>query len=106
GATTGDAKGNACGTATETISNLPVDVNPTGVVVLHSVSKLISYDPATGTGDVSFTDYIGGQCHGAIFDSTGATLNDTGTEHFTASNHGRRIDFVITSLHSNPEGAF
>ena len=30
--------------------------------------------------------------------STGATVISTGTEHFTASNKGRQVDYVITSL--------
>jgi len=105
GTVTSDDKGSYA-TFTETITDIPVNANGTGVVVLHSVSKVTNYDPKTGTGDASFTDYFGGQCHGAVFDSTGATVNDTGTNHFAVSDRGKRIDFVVTSLHSNPEGAF
>src|SRR5262245_7163016 len=52
--------------------------------------NLISYAPATGTGDSSFTEYKGGKCKGATFDSTGATVADTGTLHFTVCQDGDR----------------
>ncbi|HEV8715900.1 MAG TPA: hypothetical protein VGX03_24115, partial [Candidatus Binatia bacterium] len=104
GAVTGDDKGNLCGTLTETVSDLPVDISPPAVVVFHNISKVTSYDSTTGTGDASFTNYIGGHCHGARFDSTGATVASTGTSHFAASNRGKRIDYVVTSL-TDPVGA-
>jgi hypothetical protein len=89
-----------CATFTAVLSNLPPDVSPPIVIVLHSVFKLISYDPATGTGDESLTDYNGGTCNGPTFDSTGATVADTGTVHFTVSQGGDRIDSVVTSLNT------
>jgi len=103
GAATVDLKEN-CATFTATLSDLPVDISPPFVGVLHSVVKLISYDPATGTGDVSFTDYIGGKCKDSTFDKTGATVADTGTAHFTVSQDGDRQDSVVTSVNT-PEGA-
>jgi hypothetical protein len=63
------------------------------------------YDPTTGTGDGSFTNYFGGTCHGATFDSTGATAVATGTYHFVASKGGKQIDAVVTSL-TNSVGSF
>jgi hypothetical protein len=75
-----------------------VDASPPFVSILYSVSKITSYDPVTGTGEKSFTDYVGGQCRGAIFDSTGATVVDIGTEHIAVSNNGKRIDTIVTSL--------
>ncbi|HEV8715147.1 MAG TPA: hypothetical protein VGX03_20245 [Candidatus Binatia bacterium] len=99
-----DTDGNACATVTNTSVHLPVDASPPFVVEVHSVAKVTSYDPTTGTGDASFTNYVGGQCtggpfggRGALFDSTGATVAGTGTFHFTASDDGKRIDFVVTS---------
>jgi len=89
---------------TETDSDLPVDVSPPFVLTFNSVTKVTSYDPETGTGDASFTDYSGGKCNGATFDKTGATVLDHGTEHFAASKDGDQIDFVITSL-THPVGA-
>jgi len=97
-------KTTSCSTLTQTISNLPVDVSPPLVQVVHTVTTIMSYDPVTGTGEASFTSYSGGQCNGASFDSTGVTVLSTGTEHFAASDRGKRIDFVLTSL-SSPEGS-
>jgi len=58
---------------------------------------MIPYDPASGTGDQSFTLYTGGKCNGATFDSTGATATSTGTDHFVASDNGKRLDGIFTS---------
>ena len=104
GAQTRDAEGNGCGTITETEANFPLDVSPPAVFVDHVVTKDTHYDPTLGTGDGDFTSYFGGQCHGATFDRTGATLAATGTYHYAASNRGRRIDVVLTSAIS-PVGA-
>jgi len=98
------ANTDGCSTLTETDSDLPVDVSPPFVLTFNSVTKVTSYDPETGTGDASFTDYSGGKCNGATFDKTGATVLDHGTEHFAASKDGDQIDFVITSL-THPVGA-
>ena len=65
--------------------------------------KVTSYNPATGSGDSSFTSYTGGNCVGSKFDSTGATATNTGTLHFVASNGGRRTDSVDTTL-TDPVG--
>ncbi len=93
-----DSNGNACGTYSEVNSNLPVDASPPQVVALNVAAKLLNYDPASGTGDESFTSYTGGKCNGAAFDSVGATVIGTGTDHFTASGNGKRIDGIFTSL--------
>ncbi|HEV8715285.1 MAG TPA: hypothetical protein VGX03_20945 [Candidatus Binatia bacterium] len=66
------------------------------------MGKITSYDPRTGTGDKSETNYAGGQCHGASFDKTGATAVGTGSSHFAVSNHGKRIDGMVTSLSTDP----
>jgi len=104
GAITYDTKGNSCATLTETDNDLPVGASPPGVFVFRVAGKIASYDPTTGTGDTSFTQYVGGQCQGASFDSTGATAINTGTYHFAVSNNGKRIDGVLTSV-INPVGA-
>lgn len=98
GGQTFDAKGNSCATFTETEVSSPVGASPTTVVEFHSVGKVTSYDPTTGTGDASFTNYSGGKCKDSTFDSTGATVTVSGTNHFAVSNSGKRIDFVTTSL--------
>jgi hypothetical protein len=93
------ASDTACQTSVSTISDFPVDKSPPQVGATdHSVSTPISYDPSTGTGDISFISYVGGTCHGATFDPTGATEVSSGTAHFAISEEGKRIDFVITKL--------
>jgi hypothetical protein len=67
------------------------------VVIVQGVTKVTVYDPATGSGDSSFAFYAGGKCIGSKFDSTGATVTSTGTAHFAASDHGERVDAVITT---------
>jgi hypothetical protein len=98
GRVTFDKKGNACGTYGQVLSNLPVDASPPQVSTLNVTGKLLNYDPVSGTGDQSFTTYTGGQCNGATFDNTGATVNNTGTDHFVASGNGKRIDGIFTSV--------
>jgi len=99
GAVTRDAAGNGCATYTITYTDLPVDTSPPFVDAgIHNVGKITSYDPTTATGDSSATAYSGGTCNGATFDSTGATVQSTSTAHFAASDHGKRIDGVVTSL--------
>ena len=98
GAVTRDAQGNSCATFTQTFADLPVDISPPFSSVVHNVGKVTSYDPTTATGDTSVTSYAGGQCHGATFDSTGATVQSTSTNHIAASDRGKRVDGVVTSL--------
>src|SRR5438132_8498579 len=86
GAETFDNEGNACGAFAEVDSNLPVDASPPSVTPNeHVVAKVLNYDSTTGTGDGSFTGYIGGTCNGVTFDSTGATQISSGTDHFVVT---------------------
>jgi hypothetical protein len=96
GQSTQDKDGDSCGTATITEAT-PGSPLPPLVVIVQGVSKVTSYDPATGSGDSSFTFYAGGKCIGSKFDSTGATVTSTGTAHFAASDNGERFDAVITT---------
>ncbi len=99
GAGTFDAAGNACIAGTEVDSDLPVDVSPPFVTANeHVTGKTLNYDSTTGTGDGSFTGYIGGKCNGTAFDNTGATQISTGTDHFVVTAGGSRVDFLFTSL--------
>jgi hypothetical protein len=104
-----DNDGNGCGTIVETEAPFPVGTSPTTVLEIHSVSHTTKYDPKTGTGDASVTNYSGGKCNDssfdgpASFDSTGAIVISTLTEHFTVSEGGQRLDFVVTFL-TNPVG--
>jgi hypothetical protein len=104
GGSTLDGKGNVCNPSTQVVSNFPVDASPPQVSASGvATGKLLNYDPASGTGDESFTVYNGGKCNGATFDSTGATVVSTGTDHFVASGNGKRIEGVFTSL-TDPVG--
>lgn len=97
GVYTFDTAGTACGTLTETEAASPVGTASPTVRVLHSVLQTTVYDPTTGQGDASVTNYVGGQCTGATFDSTGTTVASNQTYHFALSSGGQRLDFVVTS---------
>jgi hypothetical protein len=100
---TDDSKGNSCETYTETDTDIPPDLSPPFVAVFHGVAKVTSYDPATGSGEVIFTNYSDGKCVGAVCIGC-KTVASSGTAHFVASDHGgRRVDFVTTSV-TDPVG--
>jgi len=92
-----DASGNACATLTGTVSFGLSKLPPT-VTTFHSVVKVTNYHVNTSTGDTSFTDYSGGSCVGATFNSSGATITATGTQHFAGSAGGSHIDALNTTL--------
>jgi hypothetical protein len=101
GALTRDGNGNSCGTWSE-VSSVPVSnalplTPPIVSVGTHAVGKISTYDPATGTGDINFTNYSGGKCNGSTFDITGATETATTAAHFAVSHDGKRLDLVFTS---------
>lgn len=91
-----DDAGNACGSFTQTLANIPPDTTPPTFTQFQVGSKTKDYDPDTATGDCSFTSYIGASCSGAT--ATGGTAIGAGTCHSTASQGGRRIDFILTTL--------
>ena len=99
-----DAAGNACGSHSAVVTTIPATAAPPTVVPsVMTVLKLNSYDPTTGTGDAALTEYFGGSCDGAIFNSTGALQIVSGSLHFTVSsgdnaNGGATIDSILTSL--------
>jgi hypothetical protein len=92
GQSTQDSDGDSCAQFTGAFAVISGQTNPPSVLSFIGVSKVTSYDPATGSGDSSFTNYVGGKCIGAKFDSTGSTINSTGTNHFVASDDGDRVD--------------
>src|SRR6266852_1366930 len=102
-----DAAGNTC--AFTTVTGAPTDVlaysakyATWGIAKISftrtNVSTTTSFDPTTGSGSASFSQYRGGSCAGAAFDSTGAILTGTGTQSFMASDSGNRIDAIVTSF--------
>jgi hypothetical protein len=66
---------------------------PAGNVTV--VKQVTDYDPSTGSGDYSVTNYTGGSCNGVNFVSSGSTLSSTSTDHFQDSENGNRRDYVI-----------
>jgi hypothetical protein len=97
GSTVRDKSGNACGTHTGVVNTVPPAGAPQIAPITH-VMHVIHYDPSTGTGDMSLTEYFGGACNGAALNSTGATKVVDGILHFVVSNGGNRIDSIVTSL--------
>ncbi|HKD67967.1 MAG TPA: hypothetical protein VKB84_14065 [Candidatus Binataceae bacterium] len=97
GQSTQDRDGNACQKFTGAFSATVGQKTPL-ILEFISVVKVTTYDPATGSGDTSVTDYSGGKCIGSKFDSTGATPTNTGAQHFVASDDGRRVDFTVTAF--------
>jgi len=102
-----DAAGNSC--AFTTLTGAPTDVlaysakyASWGLLKINftttNVSTTTSFDPATGSGTESLNRYAGGRCNGAVFDSTGAILEGTGTQSFMVSDSGNRIETIITSF--------
>src|SRR5712692_6818978 len=102
-----DTAGNSC--AFTTVTGAPTDVlaysakyATWGIAKISftrtNVSTTTSFDPTTGSGSASFSQYRGGSCAGAAFDSTGAILTGTGTQSFLASDSGNRIDAIVTSF--------
>jgi hypothetical protein len=97
-----DAAGNSC--AVTILTNSPVygTISPAFRARLNNtrtnVSTTTSFDPIALSGSSSFSQYRGGRCIGAVFDSTGAILTGTGTQSFMVSDSGNRIDTIVTSF--------
>jgi hypothetical protein len=105
GALTLDKKGNSCGSFVETDADSPVDVTQPFLTSNEHIARTVTtYDSSTGTGDESFTGYMGGSCNGSSFDGTAATKVSSGTDHFVVSEQGKRIDFQVTTV-TNPNDA-
>ncbi len=110
GSTVRDKAGNACGTHVGVVTPVPIAGPPQPTTSITHEMHVIHYDPNTGTGDMSLTEYFGGSCNGAAVDSTGAFKVVEGILHFVVSNGGNRIDHIATSLTilvgQAPVGAF
>lgn len=96
----------ACISTTAVSSPLPPSaLSPLVNSTDHLAIKLLNYDAATGTGDVSYIGYSGGKCVGAKFNKKGATEINSGTNHFVVSQNGNRID-AVTTTNTNKENSF
>jgi hypothetical protein len=92
-------KTGGCHARTAVATPLPPSALPPIVDNQNNIAFTITdYDPTTAIGDLSFIGYDGGRCIGATFDSTGATVIYSGTEHFVVSQSGKRIDATVTSF--------
>ena len=97
-----DAAGNSCGVTALTLTPTEPRVFGSYFTRLNftstAVSTTTSFDPTTGSGSDNVSQYHGGRCVGAAFDSTGAILTGTGTQSFMVSDSGNRIDAIVTSF--------
>jgi hypothetical protein len=96
---TRDAAGNFCTIGTSTSAPVAGSTFPAGADTATDVGTT-SFDPTTGSGNGSFSEYHGGSCNGAVFDKTGATLTATGSFSFDVSDSGNRIEFLGTSYNA------
>jgi hypothetical protein len=94
---TRDAGGNSCGVHTVTSAPVFGTKFPSAGQKRTNVTTS-SFDPATGSGTGSGTQYVGGSCNGAVFDGTGATKVVTFTFSFDVSDSGNRIETVVTGF--------
>ncbi len=94
--TTRDAAGNGCSISTTTSAPVFGSRFPAGVNTRTNVSTTTSFDPATGSGTGSGSQYVGGSCNGAVFDPTGSTKVATFTFSFDVSDSGNRIESITT----------
>ena len=101
---TTDTKGNSCSEEIET--NAPFFPGPFPAAGNDDivVGVTTSYNPATGSGTLSFKFYAAGpgvSCNGATFVNTaGAPVILSGTQHFVASQNGSRLDAITQTIHT------
>ena len=100
-----DAAGNTCGVSTSTSAPVFGTRFPANVVTRTDVTTTLSFDPTTGSGTSSGSQYVGGSCNGAVFDGTGATKVGNFTNSFDVSDSGNRIEFINTG-YSAVDSAF
>jgi len=94
---TRDAAGNACFVFTGTNRRALLGASTaTSASTTISVATNTSFDPTTGSGTANISNYHGGSCIGAAFDSTGATLITTGTVSYDVADSGDRIEYIVT----------
>jgi hypothetical protein len=99
-----DTKGRSCAEVHEISAPEPPGRQRTVVNDYIAVGVTTSYNPATGSGDVSLKFYIAEPevtCEGATFVNTAkAPVNFTETAHFVVSENGTRFDLVVQTIHT------
>jgi len=96
--TTRDAAGNTCSVSINTAAPVFGTRSPALGQRHTNVTTSISFDPTTGSGTASGSQYVGGSCNGAVFDSTGATKVADFTSSFDVSDSGNRIESILTGF--------
>ncbi len=95
---TRDGAGNGCEVFTRTYAPVSGTKSAANEATPQRVFTNVSFDPTTGSGTASSSQYRGGSCIGAVFDSTNATLVATGTANYIVSDSGNRIEFILTGF--------
>jgi hypothetical protein len=96
---TADTKGNSCYEFVG--SAAPVVPGPQAASIADTISVGVttSYNPATGSGNTSFTQYAAGpgvSCNGStLVNTANAPVFGSGTSHFVVSNNGNRMDVAV-----------
>jgi hypothetical protein len=103
---TGDTKGNSCSEFVGTEGPVFPIGQPSSVDDYIVVLAVTSYNPSTGSGSSSFTEYVAGPTvkrNGSTLVNTGTAPSvATGTIHFVASNNGNRLDAVNLTVQLSP----
>jgi hypothetical protein len=99
-----NAKGDSCGEVVEVSAPVPPGRQETAVNHYIAVGVTTSYNPDTGSGDVSYKFYrkLGNvTCKGATFVNTAkAPVFFTETAHFAVTENGNRFDLVVLTFHT------
>jgi hypothetical protein len=98
-----NAKGDSCAEVVEISAPLPPGRQRAEVNNYIAVGITTSYNPDTGSGDVSYKFYIaepGVTCKGATFVNTAnAPVRFAETAHFVVSENRNRFDLVVLTFH-------
>ena len=101
-----DIRGGTCAEVREISAPEPPSRLSTAVNNYIAVGVTTSYNPDTGSGDVSFEFYLakpGVTCNGATFVNTAkAPVKFAETAHFLVSENGTRFDLVVQTIHTTP----
>jgi len=94
-----DAAGNICLVNTATQAPVFGTTSPAAGVHTILVETINTFDPTTGSGTGSGSQYVGGSCNGAVFvDGTVAKKIGTFDFSFDVSDSGNRIEIILTGF--------
>ena len=99
-----NVKGDSCAEVVEISAPLPPGRQSAAVNHYIAVGVTTFYNPATGSGDVSYEFYISGPavtCKGATFvNAANAPVKFTETAHFVVSENRNRFDVFVLTIHT------